>query len=217
MPNQSLQPMRISPSVASFDVLSIAQETAFISEYFDEIHIDIEDGMAVDGITFGMKMCKGICALTSARTSIHLEVMCPLKYRDEIKKCKPDIVFIQADILDNPLAVIKSFQNENIPVGLAIGDRDKDRDYSEILAVTEHVLISTAFHDDPDQAYQQVMEDFALNLAKDKHLKVWLDGGITLEKYEQLKESGLYAAVMGRAIYQNKEKFIDHCKKAGDF
>ena len=199
--------MLISASIASFDVLRVAEEIAYIDRYFKEIHIDIEDGVAVDGISFGMKMCKGIISLTSSKTSIHLEVINPLRYLEDVKECHPDIVFIQADVLDDPMKVILDFQKAKIPVGLAIGDRDKRNNYDKILEITDNVLVTTAYHEDTKQIYQQSLEDLALKLMREKNLKVWLDGGVTFEKYQQLKNSGLYAAIMGRAIFQNKEKF----------
>lgn len=205
--------MLISPSVASFNVLKVAEEVTFIDQYFDDIHIDIEDGMAVEGISFGMKMCKGICDITTSRTSIHLEVLKPLNYLDDVKKCNPNIVFIQADVLDNPLEVVLKFKEADIPVGIAIGDQDKDRDYSEIFKITNHVLVCTAYHDDPSQIYQPSLEKLALSLFNEYNMQVWIDGGLTLEKYEELKDSDIYAAVMGRAIYQNKDKIAATYKK----
>ena len=58
--------MKVSPSIASADVLNVASEVAFIDKYFDNIHIDIEDGVAVGGISFGMKMSKGICSISTS-------------------------------------------------------------------------------------------------------------------------------------------------------
>lgn len=199
--------MLISPSIASFDVLNIANEVAYIDRYFEDIHIDIEDGMAVEGITFGMKVCKGIKNITSSKISIHLGVMEPLKYLEDVKECNPEIVFIQSDVIENPMEIIQIFKKKGIPVGLAITNRDMEKDYSSIFKETDEVLVTTAFVDDPEQIYQQTLEDYALNLAKSQKLKVWLDGGVTYDIYKRLKNSGINAVVMGREIYFNKEKF----------
>ena len=39
--------MLISPSIASADVLRVADELDYIDKYFDNVHIDIEDGVAI--------------------------------------------------------------------------------------------------------------------------------------------------------------------------
>ena len=199
--------MIISPSIASFDVLNFAEEAKYIDENFDHIHIDIEDGMAVNGISFGFKVARGVMSMVKAKASIHLEVMHPLDYLDDVMSCQPYVVFIQADVLDDPLLVVKEFKKRGLNVGLAVGDKDLDKDYQDIFTITKDVLVSTAYHDDEKQIYQKVLEDYAHSLFEKYGLRVWLDGGVTLEKYEELKNSDFYAAVMGRAVYQNKELF----------
>ena len=155
--------MIISPSIASFDVLNLAEEAKYIDENFDHIHIDIEDGMAVNGISFGFKVARGVMSMVKAKASIHLEVMHPLDYLDDVVSCQPYVVFIQADVLDDPLLVVKEFKKRGLNVGLAVGDKDLDKDYQDIFTITKDVLVSTAYHDDEKQIYQKVLEDYAHN------------------------------------------------------
>lgn len=199
--------MIISPSIASSDVLHVADEVDFADKYFDDIHIDIEDGNAVDGISFGMKMAKGICKRATKPKSIHLEVIQPLKYLADIKECNPDVVFIQTDVLSDPLAIVKAFINEGINTGIAIGDKDykNNTNYEEIFKIVKQVLVSTAEHDDPCQIYQKYLEQYAIDIHKSYGVDVWLDGGINYGIYQNIDKDNIFAVVMGRAIYQNKK------------
>lgn len=197
--------MIISPSIASSDVLYVADEVDFADKYFDDIHIDIEDGVAVSGISFGFKMAKKICERASKPKSIHLEVINPMNYIDDVKQCNADICFIQVDILENPLSVVNEFKKAGINVGIALGDRDINKDYDQLYKSVEQVLISTACHDDPMQEYQQFLEDYGLMLNKKYGHKVWLDGGVNYSIYQKLKDSPIYAMVMGRAVYADKQ------------
>ena len=196
--------MIVSPSIASSNVLNVAEETKFADQYFDEIHVDIEDGVAVSGISFGMKMTRGIASLTDKPISLHLEVINPLTFLDDVAQIKPAFTFIQADVLENPLEVIKAFKAKGLEVGLAIGDRDLEKDFSEIYAITNCVLICTAFHADDAQIYQPSLGDLALKLANNG-MKVWIDGGVNFDIYNQLKDTTIHAAVMGRGVFANKE------------
>lgn len=207
--------MRISPSIASFDSLSFSAEVTFIDKYFNDIHLDIEDGMAVDNITFGLKTAKAIALKTTSRISFHLEVMEPWNLIDEVKECRPEIVFIQADILKDPKEVLIQFQKAGLEVGLAIGDRDRTRNYDDCLALTRHLLVNTAFHDDPKQLYQPIMQDFALYWAN-RGKKVWLDGGVDFKTVQKLSNSPIYAVIMGRAIYRNKAKIAAYSAEKGE-
>lgn len=199
--------MKISPSLASSDLLYLGKEIDFADRYFNNIHIDIEDGVAVNGITFGTKMAQRMCEYSnSEEKSIHLEVLRPLDYLEEVKACQGDVVFIQVAHLENPVSVIQTFRHQGITVGISLNEQDRERaELKDLLAISKQVLIATAYHDDPKQCYQKTMEEFALMLAKEKGHQVWIDGGITAEIHQRLKDTEIYAAVMGRAIYNDKE------------
>lgn len=199
--------MKISPSLASSDLLCLGKEIDFADRYFNNIHIDIEDGVAVSGITFGTKMAQRMCEYSnSEEKSIHLEVLRPLDYLEEVKACHGDVVFIQVAHLDNPVSVIQTYLQQGITVGISLNERDRERaELTDLLAMSRQVLVATAYHDDPKQEYQKTMEEFALSLANEKKHRVWIDGGITAAIYQRLKNTEIYAAVMGRAIYNDKE------------
>ena len=74
--------------------------------------------------------------------------------------------------------------------------------------MSECVLVNTTHHDDPKQICDEKMVNFALKLAQQKK-KVWIDGGITLEIYERLKDSEIYAAVMGRGVFSDRKRAIE--------
>lgn len=201
--------MKISPSIASSDLLHLADEVEFVNRYFDLLHLDVEDGHAVNNITFGMKLCKAICDVASAKEiSLHLEVSNPITYLEKIKQCKLDVVFIQVDCLRYPLEIIREFQKQNLPVGINLSHLDRNRkDLPELLGASNCFLINTTHHDDAAQVADEAMLVFAQELA-DTGKKVWIDGGITEAIYQKLKDSKIHAAVMGRAIFADKEKAV---------
>jgi len=202
--------MRISPSIASADVLHIASEVAYIDRYFDNIHIDIEDGVAVGGISFGMKMAKGICRIsTSKEKTMHLEVLNPLDYLEEVAECNCDVVFIQVSHLSTPLQIIDRFKERGIRVGVNLCDEDLQRsDLDELLNSSDNILINTTAHWDIEQNYMPEMEEYALKLSENERYRIWIDGCVTYETYQRLNSSKIYCAVMGRAIFSDKEKAI---------
>ena len=206
--------MIISPSIASSDVLHVADEVFFADQYCRQVHLDVEDGVAVMGITFGMKMCKKIKKIISRNTylSLHLEVYRPLDYLEEIQEIEPDIVFIQTNHLEDPISVLKQFREAKIHTGISISDMDiADGHIEPLIAMAEQALVLTAGLSDPEQRFQMDLFQYASELAQKKDMPVWIDGGVTLELYkkmEQLKTS-IYAAVMGRGVFRDKKLFLD--------
>lgn len=200
--------MLISPSIASADILHVANELEFIDKYFNNIHIDIEDGVAVRGITFGMKMANRICSYsTSVEKSLHLEVYEPLNYIDELLKLPVDIIHIQVCHLSNPIQVIKEFKKRGLPTGINIRIEDIDKPYyNELLELCDDVLITTTSHLSGKEEYLSEMERLAIELSKTK--KVYVDGRIDYQTYQRLQDSKIYCAVMGRAIFEDKNLAI---------
>lgn len=206
----------VSPSIASADVLRVADEVRFIDRYFDNIHIDIEDGVAVGGISFGMKMAKGICRIsTSKEKTMHLEVLNPLDYLEDVVACNCDVTFIQVSHLSEPLEVIRKFREAGVKVGVNLCDEDLLRpELDELIAVTDSILVNTTAHWDPEQNYMPEMEDFALKLAKDSNKRIWIDGCVTYDTFMRLKDSKIYCAVIGRGIFNNEELAVQqYCRQ----
>lgn len=207
--------MKVSPSIASSDVLNIQQEVDFADQYFNNIHLDIEDGVAVNSMSFGMKMCKRICDYSkSEEITIHLEVHHPLDYLKRVKECRADVVFLQVDHLFNPIENVKMFLDHGIPTGVNISNEDLFREELPILLdMVKDVLVNTTYHKDAKQVPRKEMIEFAINLANKGQHRVWIDGGINYEIYQELKDSKIYAAVMGRAVFGDKNLAIERFTK----
>lgn len=196
--------MIVSPSIASANLLRIGEEVNYVNKYYKEIHIDIEDGVVVSGISFGMKMAKAIKERAKVEISLHLEVLHPLAYLDQIAELSPDYVFVQTDHIPDALEVIHAFKGKGLNVGLAVGNRDIQRNYSDVFEATDIALVSTAMHEDMQQRYRSELGNYALKLSESGK-KVWIDGGVTKDVYISLSQSSIYASVMGRGVF-NDEK-----------
>ena len=201
--------MLISPSVASSDLLRLGEEAAFADRHFRQLHIDIEDGVAVPNITLGMGVCKRICDLWShSYRSLHLSVLRPMDYLERVKGCHADIVFLQVSHLSHPLEVLTAYRAAGIPLGLAISNRDQASQWEGLLDYVQQALVVTNFVGDFQRKFQPAMLDIALDIAKSRQMRTWIDGNVTFPIWRKLRDSPLYAAVMGGGIYQDKEAAV---------
>lgn len=209
--------MHISPSIASGNLLRIEEEVAFADRFFNSLHLDIEDGVAVSGITFGTRMCQLICDVSSsAEKTIHLEVWRPLDYLEELRRCSADMVFIQTAHLSEPEMIIQAFRDAGIPTGISVNQLDlTSPDWNRLMTLADNILVATAYPDDPDQCCQDKMLDLALMIANSGK-KVWIDGGVTSDIVLRLKDSPLTAAVLGRAVFGDKEQAVRQFCRAMD-
>lgn len=196
--------MITSPSIASSNLLYLKDEIDYVNKYFKEIHLDIEDGNAVHSISIGFKLAKAIIKEAKVAVTMHLEIIDPLKFINEIKECDVKAVFIQVDCLEDPITVLRKMKDEGIPIGINVSNLDMDRPFlAEMLSYSDYVLVNTTHHDDRAQICDMDMINYAIKLADTK--QIWVDGGITDEIYSLIKGTRIYAAVMGRAVFNNKE------------
>lgn len=203
--------MLISPSIASGDVLRLADEISFCDEHFDAIHLDVADGVAVRSISFGFKACTEACRLSTASSkTIHLEIDDPVAHLDHARQCGADLVFIQTDHVSDPLAVLDQFQSAGIPTGANISCDDMRRPHlNDILDRVRSILIGTTSHSDETQTCLPDMLAFARELAEAGRHEVWVDGGITEEIVRDLSTSRIHAAVLGRAVFGDKVHAVE--------
>lgn len=202
--------MIISPSIASSNILNVSEEVKFAVETCGQVHLDVEDGVVVSDISFGMKMCKKIKSISDgAYISVHLEVYRPESYIEDLKEIKPDIVFVQTNHLKDRVGILELFKDNDIKCGVSLSDKDLLLNNEEIIKMSDQVMVLTAYLSDPEQKFQMKMADLAQEIAEKYHKKVWIDGGISFELYEELKRRcpDIYAAVMGRGVYADKTAF----------
>lgn len=202
--------MIVSPSIASGDPLRLADEIALCDECFDAMHLDVADGVAVRGISFGLKACIAACELSaSSSKTVHLEVADPLAFVDDLRACSADTLFVQTDNLSDPVGVLRELRSAGLgmEVGPNVSNLDVGRPYfEELLALGGPVLVGTTSHDDVAQVCRQDMLDLAVALADGGRREVWVDGGIAPEMLPALSEQGVRAAVLGRAVFADRER-----------
>ena len=156
------------------------------------------------------KMCRKIKAISKdAYISLHLEVYRPLDYLDELQQIRPDIIFVQTDHLEDRVGTLKAFKEKSLSCGVSLSDRDLNSDNEEIIRMSDQIMVLTAYLSDPEQMFRMEMADFAQKIAEEYQKRVWIDGGINYELYEKLKQRcpNIYATVMGRGVYGDKEAF----------
>ena len=74
-----------------------------------------------------------------------------------------------------------------------------------LLKLSGQVVVVTNRVGDPERRFQYSMEKTAEEIADTYGVPVWLDGNVTYEIWKELEDRNIYAAVMGGAIYRDKE------------
>jgi|LSQX01.3.fsa_nt_gb ribulose-phosphate 3-epimerase/protein sgcE len=193
--------MRISPSIASSNLVNIEFELERIGNDFDTLHVDIEDGNFVDNITFGLKTVRLINEISKRPFSVHLMVSEPEKYIDALKEFNCDIIFFHVENQGYPRKLISKIKSFGFKAGIALNPITITDHIDYLASELDGVLFMTS---EPDLQG----ENFNVNILEkikgfsDKYeIEIWADGGVKMEYRQLLHSAGVTTCVVGRDVF----------------
>ena len=109
----------VSPSIYSADMLDL-KTVLDRARNFEHIHLDIDDGNFVRGISFGTDLAAQIASYTDVPLDAHLEVLNPLDYVEALAKADIGLITAHIEALDYPSMFISTVHSFGKKAGLAL-------------------------------------------------------------------------------------------------
>lgn len=159
----------------------------------DFIHVDIMDGKFVKNKTMPFSELSSITYYTEKRLDVHLMVMKPLKWIDNLATLNVDCISVHLHIKDDINAIIEKCHMYGIKVGIAL---NPDEEISELEPYLEHIdkiLVMSVYPGASGQAFipESIPKIRKLKeLLKEHHLKklISIDGGVNFFNAKDLKD-----------------------------
>ena len=193
----------VSPSIYSADLLHL-QDVLDASAEFEHIHLDIDDGNFVKGISFGMDLAEQIAAHTEVSLDAHLEVLRPLDYVDPLAEAGVGLISAHLEILDYPSLFLSKVHCLGKKAGLALNLKTPVSMIGPFIDQIDQLLLMSAETDHDGVIFRksvlQKIKEARKLLGED--VPVWVDGGISEENLKDVVLSGADGVVVGRAIYR---------------
>ena len=203
--------MKILPSIASASQYNIEKELGRIgSRYYENLHIDIEDGNFIPNITFGLKTVRQIRENYKLPFSVHLMVSNPENYINELKNTDCCIIFIHVESCRYLSEVLNKIKSLGIRAGIALNPCSDLKNHRYLFGITDAVMFMTSEPDFRGQIFNPAVLENIEEALGEKRLELWVDGGVKEEHLEFLKKKQIDYAVMGREIFdrENPEDFL---------
>ena len=109
----------VSPSIYSADLMDL-RNVLKKSKDFEHLHLDIDDGHFVRGISFGMDMVEQICQCTDVELDAHLEVNNPMDYVEALCLSKVAMISAHIETLNYPSLFFSTVHKYNKKASIAL-------------------------------------------------------------------------------------------------
>ena len=208
----------VSPSIYSADLLDL-KTVLKKAKGFEHLHLDIDDGNFVKGISFGAETVKRISAATDIPLDVHLEVLNPLDYIEELAMSGVKLIFANIEVLPYPSLFLSSVRNAGIKAGLALNLKTPAEAIEPYIDQLDHLLFVSTEADDDGLIFRKSVLNKVKRARKllPENVPIWVDGGINENNLKDVVEAGADGVVIGRAVFGSDDftKAYDHFFRLG--
>ena len=203
--------MIVSPSLLSADFGYLAKEVEMLDKSEAEyLHIDVMDGVFVPNISFAFPVMKCIDRLSDKILDVHLMIVEPHKYIDEVKKCGGDIMTVHYEACTHIHRTIQQIKDAGMKAGVALNPGTPVCLLSEVIADLDMVCIMSV---NPGYGGQKFIENAVNKVREAKELiakkgskaLIQVDGGINVETGKLVAEAGADIVVAGSYVFSSPD------------
>jgi ribulose-phosphate 3-epimerase len=205
-------------SVSYFEHKAIIRNLEALSSVAG-LHIDVMDDHFVDNMGFSPRMIADIAAITKKTLSVHLMVDNPGNWTARLcETLKPgDIVTIHQEVLQNESSFLKfaqQFRSCKLQLGLALNPDTALAAATPYFPYIDHLLIMTVTpgfggQDFLDTMLDKLQEAVKYTRIQERQIRVGVDGGITVDRYQQLEQIGVVDFAVGSGIFAQEKSYQD--------
>ena len=208
-----MKEIKIAPSILSADFARMGEEVQSLEQCgADLVHCDVMDGVFVNNITFGIKMVEDIRKRTSLPLDCHLMIVHPEKYVERFAKAGADIITVHYEACqDNLEEVLRLIKSTGVKCGAVINPDTPVEKIKDVILLCDMVLVMSVFPGFGGQKFipsvlEKVREIRAIIDESGKDIDLQIDGGVTAENVEEIKEAGANVIVAGSAVFKAADR-----------
>ncbi|MDY3057407.1 MAG: ribulose-phosphate 3-epimerase [Mediterraneibacter faecis] len=192
----------ISPSLYSADLLDLREVIGELKG-FEHLHLDIDDGNFVRGISFGMEVVKGVAECTEIPLDAHLEVLNPMEYVEPLCEAGVEMICAHVESLDFPSLFLGSVHQYGKKAGLALNVKTPIEFIEPYVDRIEQLILVSCEADAEGLKFQTGVLKKISKARKilGKNTRIWVDGGINEDNLKDVIVAGADGVVIGRAVF----------------
>lgn len=213
----------VAPSVLSADFNHLQRDAEMINNSSaDWFHVDVMDGVFVPNISFGFPIIKALKKVATKPLDVHLMIVQPERYISQFRDCGADVLTVHIEASTHLHRTLQAIKDAGMKAGVALNPHTPVSSLED--CVTEIDLV-TLMSVNPgfggqkfiENTYKKIADLVALKKAANTNLHIEIDGGVNLNNYTKLVETGADVLVAGNTVFssENPTETIAKLKKIG--
>lgn len=196
----------ISPSLYSADLLNLRGVLQGL-EGFEHLHLDIDDGNFVRGISFGMDIVEPVAKATTIPLDAHLEVLNPMDYVIPLCEAGVEQIVAHVEALPYPSLFLSTVHKMGKKAGLALNIKTPVAVLEPYIDQLDCVFIVSVEADVDGLPFRpgvlKKIRDARAMLPEE--ITIWVDGGVNEGSLKSVIDAGADAIVQGRAVFKAED------------
>jgi ribulose-phosphate 3-epimerase len=204
-------PHIVAPSILSADFANIQRDVEMINNSeADWFHVDIMDGVFVPNISFGFPVLKAIQKHAKKPLDVHLMIVDPDRYAQAFKDAGAATLTVHYEACQHLHRSVQNIRNLGMKAGVAINPHTSISLLEDIIADIDLVCVMSV---NPGFGGQKFIENTyhkvgllkSLIKSKQSNALIEIDGGVDLNNYKKLLQSGADVLVAGNTVFASKD------------
>jgi ribulose-phosphate 3-epimerase len=201
----------IAPSLLSANFLNLEADCKMLNDSkADWYHLDVMDGRFVPNISFGPMLVEFFRKATTKVCDVHLMIEEPEKYAEAFKKAGADILTVHFEACKHLHRNIQQIKGLGMQAGVAINPHTPVEALKDILADIDLVCLMSVNPGFGGQSFipktlHKIKRLRELIDEQSLHVKIEIDGGVTLDNARSILEAGADVLVAGNTVFRSAD------------
>ena len=211
----------VAPSVLSADFGNLQRDIEMINESkADWFHVDIMDGVFVPNISFGFPVMEALKKHAKKPLDVHLMIVNPDQFIDTFASMNTAILTVHYEACTHLHRTIQAIKAAGMKAGVAVNPHTSVELLADVINDIDLVCMMSVNPGFGGQKFitntfnkvkrlRQIITDHSADV------KIEIDGGVTLDNYQNLLHAGADVLVAGSTVFKSEdpEKTISALKK----